>query len=306
MDTPIFGEQGASGSSAGGDLIKDTTTETFMADVIEASKEVPVLVDFWAPWCEPCKQLGPMLEKAVTSAKGAVRMVKMNIEEHPAVAQQLQVQSIPAVFAFKNGQPVDGFSGALTESQIKSFIERVAGDEAFADDETEQKAAEAALEDGNLQVAVELFAALLAKDQQNPQALAGLAKCYIKSGDFDRAEETLELVPPAESKLPVVTSALAMLELAQQASDSGDVEELRKALQADPKNHQARFDLAVALNSDGKREEALDELMEILTRERNWNEDAARKQLVQFFEAWSDTDPLTIEGRRRLSILLFS
>ncbi len=306
METPIIGENSGSDAGAGGALIKDTTTETFMADVIEASKEVPVLVDFWAPWCGPCKQLGPLLEKVVTSAKGAVRMVKMNIDEHPAVAQQLQVQSIPAVFAFKDGQPVDGFMGALPESQIKSFVERIVGEDAFADEEAEMEAAEAALDGGNLQGAVEMFAAMLAKDQQNPQALAGLAKCYIKSGDFDRARETLELVPPKDSGLSIVASARALLELEQQAGDSGDLNEFRTILKDDPDNHQARLDLAVALNSEGQREAALDELMEIMTRDRSWNDDAARKQLVKFFEAWSDTDPVTIEGRRRLSILLFS
>ena len=298
MDTPTFGENSAADAGAGGALIKDTTTQTFMADVIEASKEVPVLVDFWAPWCGPCKQLGPQLEKAVTSAKGAVKMVKMNIDEHPEVAQQLQVQSIPAVFAFKDGQPVDGFMGAVPESQIKSFIERIAGEDAFADETAELEAAEAALEEGKLQLAVELFAALLAKDKQNPLALAGLAKCYVKSSDFDRAKETLDLVPPKDAALPVVASARAMLELAQQAGDSSDLDELRAAVEADPKNHQARFDLALALNSAGKREEALDELIELMTRDRAWNEDGARKQLVQLFEAWGSEDPLTIEGRR--------
>ena len=302
---PMIGNAGT-GGGAGGDLIKDTTTATFMVDVIEASKEVPVLVDFWAPWCEPCKQLGPLLEKVVTAAGGAVRMVKMNIDEHPEVAGQMGVQSIPAVFAFKDGQPVDGFAGSVPESQIKSFIEKLAGDDAFADEAAELAAAEAALEGDDLQTAVEIYAGMLAKDQQNVVALAGLAKCYVKSGDFDRARETLELVPPKHSSNAAVSAARALLELAEQAGDTGDADKHRAALDANPNDHQARFDLALALNATDAREEALEHLLELMGRDREWNEDGARKQLVQFFDAWGATDPSTIEGRRRMSTLLFS
>jgi len=299
---PVIGN----GASGGDGLVKDTTTQTFVADVIEASKDVPVLVDFWAPWCEPCKQLGPLLEKVVTAAGGAVRMVKMNIDEHPEVAGQLGVQSIPAVFAFKNGQPVDGFMGAVPESQIKSFIEKIAGPEAFADEAAELETAEAALEADDLQTAVELYAGMLAKDQQNPDALAGLAKCYVKSGDFDQARSTLELVPPKSANHAAISAARALLELAEQSGDAGDADEHRRALEADPNNHQARFDLSLALNANGAREEALEQLLELMGRDRKWNDDGARKQLVQFFDAWGAADPVTIEGRRKMSTLLFS
>ena len=305
MDS-IMGGLGAANDTSGGDLVKDTTTQTFMADVIEASKEVPVLVDFWAPWCEPCKQLGPLLEKVVKAANGAVRMVKMNIDEHPEVAGQLQVQSIPAVFAFKDGQPVDGFMGAVPESQIKTFIEKLAGDDAFADEAADLAKAEAALEADDLQTAVEIYAGMLAKDQQNVEALAGLAKCYVKSSDYDRARETLELVPPKHANHAAVSAARAMLELAEQAGDGGNLSELRKAFEANPNDHQARFDLALALNGAGNKEEALEHLLELMASDREWNEDGARKQLVQFFDAWGATDPVTIEGRRKMSILLFS
>ena len=306
MEPPMFGDAETASPSGSADLVKDTTAQTFMADVIEASKEVPILVDFWAPWCEPCKQLGPLLEKIVKAANGAVRMVKMDIDAHPEIAGQLQVQSIPAVFAFKDGQPVDAFLGVVPESQIKTFIEKLAGPDAFADAAAELDLAEAALEADDLQTAVELYAGILAKDQQNIEALAGLAKCYIKSGDFDQARETLDLVPPKHANNPAVSGAQALLELSEQAGGAGDVDALRSAVTADKGNYQARFDLALALNIGGAREEALEALLELMRLNREWNEDGARKQLLVFFDAWGDTDPATIEGRRKMSVLLFS
>ncbi len=304
MDTPIVSAGG--GDGAEGDLIKDTTTEAFARDVLDASREQPVIVDFWAPWCGPCRQLGPVLEKVVKAARGAVRMVKMNIDEHPGVAAQLGVQSIPAVFAFKDGRPVDGFLGALPESQVKAFVERLVGEGALDGPKAVLEAAEEALEGGELQAAAEMFAAVLAEDKQNWDALAGLAKCYVRTGDLDRAEQTLAMAPADKASHPAIAKAKAMLELARKAGEAGDLDELRKAVEKDPDDHQARFDLAVALAASGEREGAVDALLEILRREPGWNEEAARKQLLQLFDAWGASDPATVEGRRKLSTLLFS
>jgi len=290
----------------GGDLIKETTTQTFVADVIEASKEVPVLVDFWAPWCGPCKQLTPLLEKAVNAAGGKIKLVKMNIDQYPEVAGQLGIQSIPAVFAFKDGRPVDGFMGAIGEGELRQFIDRVsAGGEG---DETQQKldAAEAALEDGNTNEAANIFAEVLQGDRENVTALAGLAKCYIKSGELDRAEQMLGLVPTAKQNDSAVTGAKAMLDLARKAEDAADTSELEQKVETDPSDLQARFDLALAQHAKNQREAAMNQLLEIVKRDRTWNEGAARQQLVEFFEAWGASDPLTVKGRQRLSTILFS
>jgi putative thioredoxin len=301
MDTPIFSEGGA----AGADLIKNTTTKDFMQDVVEASREVPVLVDFWAPWCGPCRQLTPILEKAVRAAKGAVKLVKLNIDEHPQIPGQMGVQSIPAVFAFQDGRPVDGFMGALPESRVNAFIARLIGDEA-ADDAADLDDAEAALAAGDANTAAQAFAEALQKDAENARAAAGLAKCYIKTGDHDRAEQTLALVPPAKADSAPVASARASLELARKAASAGDVDQLRAKLEANPKDSQSRFDLAVALNAKGDRQGALEELLTIIRKDRAFNDDAARKQLLQLFDAWGPADPATISGRQRLSSLLFA
>ena len=303
MDTPILNEDGTGGAAA--DLIKDTTTGDFMRDVVEASREVPVLVDFWAPWCGPCRQLTPMLEKAVRAAKGAIRLVKLNIDEHPQIPGQMGVQSIPAVFAFQDGRPVDGFMGALPESRINAFIARLIGDDA-ADNTADLEAAEAALAEGDVNNAAQLFGQVVQQDRENAQALAGLVKCYVKTGDLTRAEQTLALVPPAKADSAPVASARAALELARKAPSPGEIDALRAKLDADPNDAQARFDLALALNAKGDRIGAAEELLTLVARHRNWNDDAARKQLVQLFEAWGANDPATIAGRQRLSSLLFA
>ena len=302
MDTPILSEGGV---AADADLIKNTTTKDFMRDVVEASREVPVLVDFWAPWCGPCRQLTPLLEKAVRAAKGAVKLVKMNIDEHPQVPGQMGVQSIPAVFAFQDGKPVDGFMGALPEARIKSFIARLIGDES-ADAAADLDAADEALAAGDANTAAQAFAEALQKDAENDRAAAGLAKCYIKTGDLTRAEQTLALVPPAKADSAAVASARASLELARKAANAGDAESLRAKLAANPNDSQSRFDLAVALNAKGDRQGALDELLTIIRKDRAFNDDAARKQLLQLFDAWGASDPATISGRQRLSSLLFA
>jgi putative thioredoxin len=300
VDTPILNQGGADA-----DLIKNTTTKDFLRDVIEASREVPVLVDFWAPWCGPCRQLTPILEKAVRGAKGAVRLVKLNIDEHPQIPGQMGVQSIPAVFAFQDGRPVDGFMGALPESRVNAFIARLIGD-ADGDTAADIEAAEEALAAGDLNAAAQLFGEVLQKDRENAQALAGLAKCYIKTGDLTRAEQTLALVPPAKADSAAVASARAALELSRKAPAAGEIDALRATLAADSKDAQARFDLALALNAKGDRKGALDELLILVAKNRSWNDDAARKQLLQLFDAWGPSDPSTVTGRQRLSSLLFA
>jgi putative thioredoxin len=296
---------GATPAPADG-LVKDTTTQGFMKDVIEESRRQPVLVDFWAEWCGPCKQLTPVLEKAVKAARGKVKLVKMDIDKHPAIPQQMGIQSIPAVFAFVNGQPADGFLGALPESQVNAFIERITKDKLGGDAQDLLKAADAALAAGNAAEAVEVYAEVLQEEPGSVPALAGLARAYVETGAIEQAKQTLALVPEAKRNDPAVAAARSALEVAEQAKSVGPVAELEQKVAANPLDHQARFDLAVALNAAGKREEAVDQLIEVVKRDRKWNDDGARKQLVQFFEAWGPTDEATVSGRRKLSSILFA
>jgi len=287
-------------------LVKDTTTQGFIKDVIEESKRQPVLVDFWAPWCGPCKQLTPVLEKAVRAGKGKVKLVKMNIDEHPAIPGQMGIQSIPAVIAFVNGQPADGFMGALPESQVTAFLERLTKGGIDAEAKDLLNAADAALANGDAANAANLYAELLAEDNTNIQALAGLARCYVQTGAIDQAKQTLAMVPESKRNDAAVVASRAALELAEQAKTLGPVADLEQKVLANPLDHQARFDLALALNGQGRRMDALEHLISIVKRDRKWNEDGARKQLVQLFDAWGPTDEATIEGRRRLSSILFA
>jgi len=296
---------GVAAATADG-LVSDTTTQTFRKDVLEESRRQPVLVDFWAPWCGPCKQLTPILEKAVRSARGAVKLVKMNIDEHPAIAGQLGIQSIPAVIAFVNGQPADGFMGALPESQVTAFLERLTKQEIRSEEKELLKSADAALVAGDAAGAAELYSEILAGDPANVHALAGLARSYLEAGSIEEAKHTLAQVPEAKRNDTAVAAARAALEVAEQAAHLGPVAELEQKVAANPLDHQARFDLAIALNGNSRRQEALDQLLEIVRRDRKWNDDAARRQLVQFFEAWGPTDEHTMSGRRRLSSILFA
>jgi putative thioredoxin len=299
---------GAAPANAG-DLIADTTTQTFMKDVIEESKKRPVLVDFWAEWCGPCKTLTPILEKAVRAAGGTVKLVKMDIDKHPQIPGQLGIQSIPAVFAFDKGQPVDGFVGALPEGQVTAFIERLTGK---ANPSTELlNEAEAKLAANEFDEATSLFAEVLTDDPANARALAGLVRCHIASGDLEQAKETFEMIPADASKdktaAPAITAAKAALDLAEQASKvSGAADELEAKVNANPADHQARFDLAVSLNAKGEKAKAAEHLLAIIKKDRKWNEEAARKQLVQFFDAWGPADEATVDARKKLSTILFS
>jgi len=288
------------------DVVRETTTQNFVKDVIEESRRQPVLVDFWAPWCGPCKQLTPVLEKAVRGAKGKAKLVKMNIDEHPAIPGQMGIQSIPAVIAFVNGQPVDGFLGALPEGQVTAFLERLVKDRVGGEEKDLLKDADAALAEGDTAGAADLYAKILAQDAGNVHALAGLARCYVATGAIEQAKQTLALVPEAKRNEAPVAAARAAIELAEQATSLGPITELEQKLAADPLDHQARFDLALALNAKGRRGEVLEHLLEIVRRDRKWNDDGARKQLVQLFEAWGPTDEATLEGRRRLSSILFA
>src|SRR5437763_245957 len=287
-------------------LVKDTTTQGFMKDVIEESKRQPVLVDFWAEWCGPCKQLGPVLEKAVGAAKGKVKLVKMDIDKHPSIPGQLGIQSIPAVFAFVNGQPVDGFLGALPESQVVAFIERLTKDRIGGADKDLLKSADDALAKGDAAGAADLYAQVLAQDSGNLAALGGLTRSYVQTGALEQAKQTLAMVPEAKRNDAAVAAARAALEVAEQAKAVGPIADLEQKVAANPLDHQARFDLALALAGRGSRQEAVDHLIEIVKRDRKWNDDGGRKQLVQFFEAWGPTDEATVDGRKRLSSILFS
>jgi putative thioredoxin len=306
MNTIIGGQAPGNGAAAG-DLVKNSDVRNFMTDVIEASRQVPVIVDFWAPWCGPCKQLGPALEKVVKQAGGKVRMVKINVDENQQLAAQMRVQSIPAVFAFVNGQPVDGFMGALPESQIKQFVDRLGGQGSMAE-EIEAALAEARglLDQQDIQSAAQVFASILQADREHAGAIAGLARCQIAAGDLENAQATLALVPPAKATDLEVISVKAALELALNPVDLSGAASLKAAIEADPDDFQARFDLAILLNGTGERAEATDQLIHIIKKKRDWNEEAARKQLVKFFEAWGPKDEFTLQGRRKLSSVLFA
>ncbi|WP_319774635.1 co-chaperone YbbN [Breoghania sp.] len=309
--TFTFGDTGGAnlgGAAANGasDVIKDTTTQTFMADVIEASQQVPVLVELWAPWCGPCKQLGPALEKVVTNARGAVKMVKLNIDENPEIPGQMGIQSVPTVVAFVGGRPVDAFSGALPESQIQKFVEKLAGPVGPSEAELMLEQAQTMLAADDIANAAQFFAGVLGREPENAAAIAGIVQCQIKAGDLDRARQILESVPAEKADDPAIAAARAALELAAQAEETGDLSELEAAVAADPGNFQARFDLAVALGAKGRKNEAVDSLIEIVRSDRSWNDEAARKQLLQFFEAWGFKDPASAYGRRKLSAVLFS
>ena len=303
-------EQGnGAAPQAAPDLIKETTTQTFMKDVIEESKRQPVLIDFWAEWCGPCRQLTPMLEKAVRAAKGKVKLVKMNIDQHPAIPGQMGIQSIPAVIAFVDGRPADGFMGAIPESQVNAFIDKLSksmpgsGEASIAEI---LKEAETLLAEGDPAGAAQVYAEALSVDATNIAALAGLAKCYVTTGAVDQAKQTLAMVPESRRNDAAVKAVQAAIDLAEQAKSVGPIGELEQKIAANPLDHQARFDLATALNAAGKRKEATTHLLEIVKRDRKWNDDGARKQLLQFFEAWGGTDEATVEGRKRLSTVLFS
>ena len=295
-----------SGAPVGGDLIKDTSEATFMVDVVEASQDVPVIVDFWAPWCGPCKTLGPMLEQAVTEARGRVRMVKINVDENQRIAQQLRINSIPTVYAFFQGQPVDAFQGALPQSEIKAFVERVAGAGGDGGLAEALEVAEQMLAEGAAVDAAQTFAAILAELPDSAPALAGLARSYLAMGEADQAEALLNNAPPAIANAAEIDAVRAQLALARQAADAGPVNELRARVEADPADLQARFDLATALHASGAVQEAVDQLLELFRRDREWNDGAAKAQLFTIFDALKPQDPIALNGRRKLSSLIFA
>ncbi len=296
-----------SAPAAASDLIKDTTTAAFQTDVLAQSRNQPVLVDFWAPWCGPCKQLTPIIEKAVREAGGAVKLVKMNIDDHPSIAGQLGIQSIPAVIAFVDGQPVDGFMGALPESKVKEFIAKLGGP---SDQETAItdaiNAAQELVAAGDFVQASDIFNSILQVAPDHVDAIVGLATCVLESGDAEKAREILATIPEDKQDSAAVRALEARLALADQVKLIGDPVELERRLQADQNDYQARFDLAQVRNAQGRREDAANELLAIMKADRAWNDEGARKQLLQFFEAWGNGDPATLAARRKLSSLLFS
>ncbi len=297
----------ASSGAAGATLVKDTTTAGFAADVIQESRNQPVLVDFWAPWCGPCKQLAPALEKAVAEAGGRVKLAKMNIDDHPSIAGQLGIQSIPAVIAFVDGQPVDGFMGAIPESKIREFIDKVAGSGGAAEAVAEALAAAGELRAaGDLQGAAQVYAAVLGDAPDDLDAIAGLAETLLDAGDQAHAEEVLARAPQGSEDAAQLAGIRARLALAAQVAGIGDRSELERRLAADPKDHQARFDLALIHNALGERDAAADGLLAIMKADRAWQDDGARVQLLKFFEAWGMADEATLSARRKLSSLLFS
>jgi len=302
----LLGEKEPAAGGGGGDLIKDSDTKSFMVDVIEASQSVPVIVDFWAPWCEPCKQLGPILEKVVQQAGGAVRLVKINIDENQALAQQLRIQSIPMVYAFKNGQPADGFQGALPESQIKAFVEKLAGPIGPGAAEVGIDQAKEALGAGQVEMALAIFEQVLAEDPNNPEAIAGLARAEIALGRSASARERLEATPTEHANHIDIAGAKAALSLAEEAGALPDPAELVSRIESDGADHAARLDLATAMFLRGQVDEAMDQLLQVIKTDREWEDQAARKQLLTFFDALGPTHPATVNGRRQLSAVLFS
>ena len=289
-----------------GDLIKEGTEATFMQDVIEASREVPVIVDFWATWCGPCRTLGPALEAAVMAAKGKVKMVKVDVDKNQMIAGQMRIQSIPTVYAFWQGQPVDGFQGALPASEIKKFIDKLTALVGDGGLEEALEAAEQMLAEGAVTDAAETFAAILGEEPENAAAYGGLVRCHLVLGQLDQAEAMLNAAPAAIAKAKELEAARAQLDLARQAANAGPEQELRAAVEADPSNRQARFDLATALHAAGKVEEAVDVLLDLFRLDREWNEGAAKVQLLTIFDALKPTDPIVLKGRRRLSSMIFA
>ena len=291
------------------DLIKDGTDASFMTDVIEASQTVPVIVDFWAQWCGPCKTLGPAIEAAVTNANGKVKLVKIDVDANQAYAGQLQVQSIPTVYAFFQGRPVDGFQGALPPSQVNEFVQKIAalagegGDDGLG---AAIEAAEQMLEEGAAADAAETFAAILQEDANNAAAYAGLVRAYVALGDLDQAEAILNGAPAEISTDPALEAVHAQITLAKEAANAGPVAELQAAVEASPDDHQSRFDLAVALHANGNVQEAVDELLELFRRDREWNDGAAKTQLFKVFDALEAKDPIVLSGRRKLSSMIFA
>jgi putative thioredoxin len=298
-----FTDVSAPGASA---LVKDTTTKDFGVDVVQESRNQPVLVDFWAPWCGPCKQLGPVIEKVVLEAGGKVKLVKMNTDDHPTIAGQLGIKSLPSVIAFVDGQPVDGFMGAQPESQIKAFIDKLTKpiDQASLNQFLDE--ADQLLAAGDFPGAAELFGGVLAQSANDLRAMAGLIRVQLAAGDLEGAKNLLASIPPDKMNDPALAAIRAQIDLADNAPDESQIAAFEAALTKDANDHQARHDLAVALAAAGRKEEAVDHLLTIIRKNREWNEDGARKQLVQFFEAWGPTDEWSISGRRRLSSILFS
>ncbi|WP_424928524.1 thioredoxin [Amaricoccus tamworthensis] len=290
------------------DLIKDSSEATFMADVVEASREVPVIVDFWAPWCGPCKTLGPALEAAVTAARGKVKMVKVDVDQNQRIAAQMQIQSIPAVFAFVNGQPVDGFMGAKSPAELKAFVEKLASMSNGGGGGLEEavEAADEMLAEGAIADAAQTYSAILAEDKENLGAISGMAKAYIAMEDLERAKSILEMAPADKQGDPLIAGVLAQIELAEAGADAGETAELERALEADPNNHQARFDLAIAYMAKDKPEEAVEALLELFRRDREWNDAAAKEQLFKIFDSLGPKSDLAKNGRRKLSSLIFA